>query len=163
MARIPTVMMWMTMTFLTGGILHPQMQQSDLFQTLFACARRAFWVFQLQHSLDDLPELEYAYGNTVSRDDPLFKPVSWTARLAKDLLALPLFDQQPGFSFGLQVGPVSMLVADLRTERSRNQILSQATWQTLQKWLQDIPARPAVGEPKGCQHLLVLSSVRCSP
>lgn len=52
-----------------------------------------------------------------------------------------------------------MLVADLRTERSRNQILSQPTWQTLQKWLQAIPMRAAGDSPTGCQHLLLLSSV----
>jgi hypothetical protein len=38
-----------------------------VFQTLFNHARRAFWVFQLQRAVDDLPNLEERDRPNVSR------------------------------------------------------------------------------------------------
>lgn len=134
------------------------MQQCPLFQTLFKHARRAFWVFQMQHALEDLPALQANPLQQLSAQDPQFLPISWRSHQAQDPLALPLLDAQPGFSFAHQMGPIALLVADLRTERSRHQILGIHSWEALQGWL---AALPEPGNPASvpCQHLLLLSSV----
>jgi hypothetical protein len=161
MASIPTVMMWDDHDIFDGwGSYTPEMQASEVFQVLFDCARRAFWVFQMQHRLTDLPPLVRAFDSTVSSDDPHYAPISWKLVQAQDSLILPLLDQQPGFTYTLLVGPAAILVTDLRTERSRNQILGLDTWKTVQGWLQGLPDNPAGVVPRpGCQHLLVMSSV----
>jgi hypothetical protein len=160
MARIPTVMMWDDHDIFDGwGSYSEPMQHSPLFQTLFKHARRAFWVFQLQHAVDDLPNLEERDLPNVSRKDPQFAPISWQTLHAKDPLALPLIDGQPGFTFAYQIGPVAIVAADLRTERSRTQILGMAAWDKLQKWLSALPGKGCAAPNTGCQHLLFLSSV----
>ena len=74
-------------------------------------------------------------------------------------MALPLLDGQPGFSFGYHMGPVSLFVADLRTERSRTQVMGADTWIAMQAWLGTLrdgtPAHPG----SKCQHLIFMSSV----
>jgi phosphodiesterase/alkaline phosphatase D-like protein len=68
MARIPTVMMWDDHDIFDGwGSFSEPMQHSPVFQTLFNHARRAFWVFQLQRAVDDLPNLEERDRPNVSR------------------------------------------------------------------------------------------------
>ncbi len=161
MARIPTIMMWDDHDIFDGwGSYSPTMQASALFQTLFRHARRAFWVFQMQHRLDDLPELAPPSRGDLTTDTPFFAPVAWSALRASDPLLLPILDDQPGFTSTHHLGPVSLVVADLRTERARTQILSQTTWSALQGWLATIrsdgrPAHPG----QRCQHLIIMSSV----
>ena len=160
MARIPTVMMWDDHDIFDGwGSYSPAMQHCELFQVLMRHARRAFWVFQLQHALDDLPPLQLLQRANVSQQDPQYEPMQWSAQLKGDRLALPLLDGQPGFSFGYHLGPVSLFVADLRTERSRTQVLGADTWTAMQAWLNTLrdgkPAHPG----SKCQHLIFMSSV----
>lgn len=160
MARIPTVMMWDDHDIFDGwGSYSPEMQNCEVFQTLFRSARQAFWVFQMQHALADLPPLTENLRPNVSKVDPLHESIPWNECLRHDLLALPLLDGQPGFSFAFHAGPVSLFVADLRTERSRTQVIGPHTWNALQRWLQMMteggPAHPG----SACQHLLFLSSV----
>lgn len=160
MACMPTVMMWDDHDIFDGwGSYSVEMQRSPLFQTLFKHARRAFWVFQMQHALDLLPELRLRTDIAVRTDDPLFEPIGWGERLKTDKLALPLFDSQPGFSFAHAIGPVCLVVADLRTERSHHQVLGPATWSALQRRLNEVPKNDRVHPGSGCQHLLFMSSV----
>lgn len=160
MARIPTVMMWDDHDIFDGwGSYSEAMQFSPVFQTMFRHARRAFWVFQLQHAIDDLPALEERDVPNLSRKDPQFAPISWRQYRARDRLALPLIDDQPGFTFAHQVGPVAVVAADLRTERSRTQILGMVTWEKLQEWLSVLPGKGSAPPDTWCQHLLFLSSV----
>ncbi|WP_107726181.1 alkaline phosphatase D family protein [Neisseria weaveri] len=155
MARIPTIMMWDDHDIFDGWGSHsPEMQRSPLFQRLFYHARRAFWIFQMQQAADQLPELKLRSDLNMQIDDPIFEPIKWSDVLKSDKLALPLFDNQPGFSFGHNIGPVSLLVSDLRTERSHRQIMGPSTWKAMQKWLSsEIPAYP------NDRHLLFVSSV----
>jgi hypothetical protein len=160
MARIPTVMMWDDHDIFDGwGSYSPDMQHCELFQVLMHHARKAFWVFQLQHALEDLPPLQWLQRANVSRQDPQYEPMQWSARLKGDRLALPLLDGQPGFSVGYHMGPVSLFVADLRTERSRTQVMGADTWTAMQAWLGTLrdgkPAHPG----SKCQHLIFMSSV----
>lgn len=160
MSRMPTVMMWDDHDIFDGwGSYSTQMQGCPLFQRLFHHARRAFWVFQMQHAVDTLPELKHRTDINVRADDPLFEPIAWSQALKADKLALPLLDKQPGFSFAHAAGPVALVVADLRTERSQRQVLGPATWDSLQSFLNDLPKNERRHPSPGCQHLLFMSSV----
>lgn len=160
MARTPTVMMWDDHDIFDGwGSYSCEMQNSPLFQRLFHHARRAFWVFQMQHVADQLPVLELRDDVRVRANDPLFKKIEWSKILKKDPLALPMLDQQPGFTFAHAVGPVQLMVADLRTERSHEQVLGPETWTALKSWLRQIPKNGREHPGTGCQHLLFMSSV----
>jgi hypothetical protein len=160
MARIPTVMMWDDHDIFDGwGSYSCEMQQSQLFQTLFRCARKAFWVFQLQHQADTLPALRPIARPNVSLKEPQFEPVNWRLALEADPLALPLLAEQSAFNFGFHAGPVSLLVADLRTERSRTQVLGSKTWDAIQAWLDKLPQGQPTNPGTKCQHLLLMSSV----
>jgi hypothetical protein len=160
MALTPTIMMWDDHDIFDGwGSYSCEMQQSDLFQMLFRCARKAFWVFQLQHHPDLLPALQPDARPNVSLKDPQLQPVNWKKVLKEDALSLPLFDNQPGFTFGFHVGPVSILAADLRTERSRTQVMGSGSWAAMQEWLDKLPTGPVTHPGTKCQHLIFLSSV----
>ena len=161
MASIPTIMMWDDHDIFDGwGSYSGEMQNSPLFQVLFRHARRAFWVFQLQHALDDLPELENATPPGFSRQDPMLKPITWSEALSQDPLALPLLEGQPGFTSAYTIGPVAILAADLRTERSRAQVMGADTWRQIKNWTDKLETGNAEAQPKrACQHLLFMSSV----
>ena len=161
MASMPTIMMWDDHDIFDGwGSYSCEMQDCQLFQTLFRYARRAFWVFQMQHALEDLPELEDTTPQGFSRQDPLFKPIPWKSVLAKDTLALPLLDSQPGFTSAYSVGSVTIVAADLRTERSRTQVMGSDTWRQLKEWTGNLESGPIGPQPNSrCQHLLIMSSV----
>ncbi|SHE80618.1 PhoD-like phosphatase [Lampropedia hyalina DSM 16112] len=155
LARIPTIMMWDDHDIFDGwGSYSCEMQQSPLFQTLFRHARRAFWVFQMQHALSDLPALEEATPAGFSVQDPLYRPLAWNTVLRHDPRALPLLDGQPGFTSAFRMGAVALVVADLRTERSRTQILGPESWSALKRWLNS-PASATTAT----RHLLFMSSV----
>ncbi|QEY64187.1 alkaline phosphatase family protein [Metapseudomonas lalkuanensis] len=161
MARIPTVMMWDDHDIFDGwGSYTPEMQRSPLFQRLFHHARRAFWVFQMQQVLDDLPALTDSTPTGFSQQDPLYAAISWKQRLAGDPLALPLLDGQPGYTWAFRAGPLAILVADLRTERSRTQVFGSSTWSRLKEWLNGLEDKGEFHHPgTRCQHLLLMSSV----
>lgn len=160
MARLPTIMMWDDHDIFDGwGSYSDAMQNCDLFKVMFRHARRAFWVFQLQHKLEDLPALEYIDRHNISLKDPQYQPINWDEHKDKDRLALPLLDNQPGFTYAFHLGPVSLFVADLRTERSRTQVLGSNSWNAFHGWLNTVrggkPEHPGVK----CQHLIFMSSV----
>lgn len=158
MASMPTVMMWDDHDIFDGwGSYSVEMQRSPLFQRLFHHARKAFWVFQMQHAVGLLPELTHRSDIRVRSNDPLFEPIAWKQVLKPDKLALPLLDQQPGFSFVHALGPLQLVVADLRTERSHEQVLGPETWRALQGSLGALPGSEAAAS--ACQHLLFMSSV----
>ncbi|WP_373818928.1 hypothetical protein [Glaesserella sp.] len=154
MATIPTIMMWDDHDIFDGwGSYTPEMQQSPIFQRLFYHARRAFWVFQMQQNINDLPPLKAQNNQYIRRDDPLFEPIAWSTILQKDPLALPLLDNQASFSSAFRIGPLQIIVPDLRTERSVQQVIGPNTWTALHKWLGNI------NNSNNCQHLLFISSV----
>lgn len=160
MALTPTIMMWDDHDIFDGwGSYSCEMQQSALFQALFRCARKAFWIFQLQHHPDALPELAFDARSNVSRKDPQFQPIDWKAVLKADALSLPILNEQPGLTYGFHVGPVSILAADLRTERSRTQVMGPKSWGAMQAWLEELPKGKVAHPGNKCQHLLFLSSV----
>lgn len=161
MASIPTIMMWDDHDIFDGwGSYSPEMQQCPLFQVMFRHARRAFWVFQMQHAIYDLPELEDATPLGFSNQDPIYKSISWGKALENDNLGLPLLDEQPGFSSVYSIGPVSLVAADLRTERSRTQVMGGDSWNRIKNWMGNLGVSRGGNQPSECsQHLLFMSSV----
>ena len=162
MARIPSIMMWDDHDIFDGwGSYSPAMQQCPLFKVLFIHARRAFWVFQMQQCIDDLPALETIAD--VQQKDPMLHPIFWSKLLKHDPLALPILDGQAGFTSAYQWGSLALLVPDLRTERSRTQIMGISTWTAIQQWLDVELTSSSRGDAElgqmTCQHLLVMSSV----
>jgi PhoD related phosphatase len=160
MATMPTVMMWDDHDIIDGwGSYSSEMQHCEVLQRIFHHARRAFWVFQMQQQLEDLPELILSDRADISQKDPQYAPVNWERVRTRDPLSLPLLDGQPGFTSVYCAGPVAIVAADLRTERSRTQVLGQYSWQALQTWLRDIPEGERNHPGDSCQHLLFMSSV----
>jgi|TARA_R100001143_G_C3358057_1_gene133778 hypothetical protein len=160
MARTPTVMMWDDHDIFDGwGSYSCEMQNSPLFKRLFHHARRAFWIFQMQHADGHLPELKLRDDVRVIANDPLFQKIDWSDALKHDSLALPILNRQPGFSFVHAIGPVQLAVTDLRTERSHEQVMGPDTWNALKTWLQQIPKNNRQHPGQGCQYLLLMSSV----
>jgi len=157
MARIPTIMMWDDHDIFDGwGSYSQKMQNCPVTQTIFKIAREAFWVYQMQHKLAFLPPLRPASA-MVPIDSPQFAPIKWSEVLRDDPLALPLLDDQPGFSSSADLGKVALLVLDLRTERSRKQILGEHTWKAAESTLRDLATWQQ--GPGRARHFLVMSSV----
>lgn len=55
-----------------------------------------------------------------------------------------------GFSVGHRIGDLAVLVLDMRSERSVDQVLSQEHWDAVLGWIDGL---------RGCRHLLVMSSI----
>ena len=104
----------------------------------------------MQHAIELLPPLTPRADVRVRDDDPLYAPIAWPRVLAGDKLALPLLDGQPGFSFAHQAGPVSLMVADLRSERSQEQVMGPASWDAMQRWLAACPPAPRARRATCC-------------
>lgn len=153
MASIPTIMMWDDHDIIDGwGSYPPALQYSPVLRHIFDSARRAFWVFQLQQKAGDLPTLEdraWKEGSAPA-DAPDYQPIAWDKVRAKDELMLPFLNKQPGFSYSMEIGPLTLIVPDLRTERSRTQILGESTWQALIERFSNI---------EGAEHALLMSSI----
>lgn len=148
-ACLPSVMMWDDHDILDGwGSYSPRMQKSPLLQTLFAAAREAFWVCQLQMPLSALPPLQDR--NPAGAKDPRWAPVNWAAVRQADALSPRFLEGQAGFSHHLDLGELQLSVMDLRTDRSQQQILSEDAWSAWQGVWQGL-------RPGG--HVLVVSSV----
>lgn len=55
------------------------------------------------------------------------------------------------FSTGFVVGKLALLVLDMRSERTNNQVLSAETWKSLYQWMDTLP--------ETAQHVYILSSI----
>lgn len=118
LASIPTVMMWDDHDIFDGwGSYSVEEQASPVFQTIFAAARAAFALFQLQTD-----------------------PEAPSGRLPG----------QSAFNALLRFETGAVLVLDVRSERTQQQILSLESWNAV------LGAVDATSELK---HLLVMSSI----
>jgi hypothetical protein len=160
MATTPTVMMWDDHDIIDGWGSHTiEAQQSPLLKAIFRHARRAFWVYQMQHQLDFLPELVEDTSRNLKPGNPLYEPIKWSQILQGDALGLPMLDDQPGFSSAFNLNQISILNADMRTERSRTQVLSKKSWIAINTWLDTKVDGTDNGLSSECQYLLFMSAV----
>jgi hypothetical protein len=120
MASIPSVMMWDDHDIFDGWGSRPESEHQS------QVYRGLFAVARRQFSLFQL-------GATIR--DPL--ECAWGAGIGN-------------FTQGFRIGDTGILALDLRSERTRKQVLSEATWKELPGWLAKF---------SGCKHLLLLSSV----
>jgi hypothetical protein len=58
---------------------------------------------------------------------------------------------QKQFSFGHRVADVAVLALDLRSERTEDQVMSDESWNAVERWMDGVVA--------GCTHLFLLSSI----
>lgn len=58
---------------------------------------------------------------------------------------------QPGFTYGYFINDVGILALDMRSERTQNQVMSPATWDSVYKWMDEQAVK--------CKHLIVMSSI----
>lgn len=118
LAGIPTLMMWDDHDIFDGwGSYSPEEQASAVFQAIFAAARSAFCLFQLQTD-----------------------PAAPSARLP----------DQPAFNAFFRFATGAVVVLDLRSERTQQQILSAQSWNAV---------LGAIDATEGLKHLLVMSSI----
>lgn len=61
-----------------------------------------------------------------------------------------------GFTRGFHFGATAILAIDMRSERTMNQVVSEANWKTIFAWLGGLASLPEGERP---QHLLVMSSI----
>ena len=120
MASIPSVMMWDDHDIFDGWGSRPEAEHMS------QVYRGLFAVARRQFSLFQL-------GAAIR--DPL--ECVWGAGVGS-------------FTQGFRIGDIGILVLDLRSERSRTQVLSEATWKELPGWLARF---------QGCKHVLLSSSV----
>jgi PhoD related phosphatase len=65
---------------------------------------------------------------------------------------------QQGFSLGVELGALTLLVLDMRSERTRSQVISPESWKGIYDWLDGISPRRK-NQIAAVQHLLVMSSI----
>jgi len=121
LASVPSVMIWDDHDIFDGwGSWGPELQDSAVYQGLFRAARDSFAAFQLGVRTDE--RLPDAFL------DPKGNHFAWLYR----------------------IGGVAVWAPDLRSERSRSQVMGEAGWR-------DVHA--ALKRARGCEHLFVVSSV----
>jgi hypothetical protein len=64
---------------------------------------------------------------------------------------------QQGFSLGAELGALTLLALDMRSERTRSQVISPESWKGIYEWLDGILQRRK-NQMAAVQHLLVMSS-----
>ena len=117
-ATIPTLMMWDDHDIFDGwGSYDPELQACPVYQGVFAAARAAMRMFQMQCA-----PTESVPGSLGARD----------------------------FSFCYEVNDSVLLVPDLRSNRSQDQVMAPDSWTALYARLSGI---------SGKKHLLLLSSI----
>ncbi len=128
MSRIPSLMMWDDHDIFDGWGSYPEdLQNSEVFKGIYEQARQYFLLFQLQAKDDrDLPEKA-----TLREHDER--------------------GEQPNFTSAYRIGDVALAVLDLRSERTREQVMHPETWSALRAWIRK--------NLEGCEHLLMVSSI----
>ena len=121
LASIPTLMMWDDHDIFDGwGSYADELQQCHVYQGIFAAARRAFRIFQLQ-----LRDGEAPTGT---------------------------FGGQGDLGYGHRFGSLAVGALDLRSERSRGQIMRPESWEAALGWIDGL-------DGPGLDHLLLLTSI----
>lgn len=121
---IPTIMMWDDHDIMDGWGSYPfERHNSDVYQGIFRMAEKYFRIFQLQIPADDITVHPASIPNITN------------------------------YSLGyLKMGELSLMVADLRKERSPQpmKIMSEANWKIFYQYLDKIPEDG---------HLIIQSSI----
>jgi hypothetical protein len=62
------------------------------------------------------------------------------------------------FSYGYRIGKLGILAVDMRSERTQDQVMSQASWEGVYDWMDQYPKR-SNDAPSSGEHLIVMSSI----
>lgn len=132
MARVPVLFTWDDHDIRDGWGSYPRdMQESPVFRGVFEAAREAFYAFQVG-------------GEAENR----LWPRGGAPSTRRHLLQAATF---PGTNRRLD-----LLLLDLRSERTRDQVLSEEQWRDLVGWMEEHRAAAASGERR---HLVVVSTI----
>lgn len=144
MASIPTLMMWDDHDIFDGwGSYTPEKQNSDVFQAIFKQARAHFCLFQLQADLDELEAAreEHAAAGFEGRfggDGPRELPA--------------LLPKQSAFSYAYQLGNAVLVSPDMRSERTRDEVMSDRSREALYEWMDGL-------KREECENFVLLSPI----
>lgn len=126
MARIPTLMMWDDHDIIDGwGSYSDSRNSCPVFQALFNEARFAFNTFQQQDCRSRDPLLGGYLGH------------------------------ENAFNLAHVIDDIGILALDMRSERSRRQVISKHSWDAIQSWLDKI----AGDDDLTLRHLIIMSSI----
>ncbi len=128
MGRVPSLMTWDDHDIFDGwGSRSTALQNTRVYEQIYERAREYFCLFQLQAKDDeDLPAAM------------LLKPDAQGKR--KNLTYCYLIGND-----------IALAMLDMRSERTREQVMGPETWEALRGWMRENLA--------GCKHLLVVSSI----
>lgn len=94
------------------------------------------------------------------QDSKVYRGIYASARACFDLYQMQLavnethpsaIPGQTAFNLGLNMGPLTILALDMRSERTESQVISQLTWKAVYDWLGKLT--------NTCSHLFVMSSI----
>ncbi len=127
-SAIPTLMMWDDHDIFDGwGSYDAPMQNSAVYQGIYAAARRYFMAFQLHLAPSVARGVAYLCPN------------------------------RENLSQYYRIADTGVLILDLRSERTEDQVISPKSWQSVYAALDKILQQG--GEDGGLTHLLVMSSI----
>lgn len=98
--------------------------------------------------------------NPSLQNSPVYRGIFASARACFALYQMHLIPGEPhpstvvgqtAFNLGLDLGPLAILVLDMRSERNDSQVISPPTWKAVYDWLDALTNQ--------CNHLLVMSSI----
>jgi len=135
--QVPTMMIWDDHDIFDGwGSLDPEMLNCPCYQQLFPIAKKYFFLFQMQGSLDGV------ISNEISNE------LGGSTGIARNI-------NGPYTTASILTGNTAILLMDLRSERNMfthtsGIVLSDASWKSIERWLQSI---------EGVSRLFLVSSV----
>jgi len=124
------------------GSYPSMLQNSPVMQGIFRRAQQTFLLFQLHTTLQEANSRGY-FGSTIT--DTISTPQAVTYSLNS------LTVTRQSFSYIRDLGELAILVSDGRGERTRDRILSQASWDMAFQQLQRISPQ--------CKHLFVMLGI----
>lgn len=143
LASIPTLMMWDDHDIFDGWGSYSQTQQDwNVFQTIFKGACEHFCLFQLQATFEELE---------AARKDPARDGSQ--GRFGGASYELPaLLPGQTAFTYAYRIDDSVIVGADMRSERTREQVMTDQSREALFRWLDGL-------KDEECENFVLLSAI----
>ena len=144
LASVPTLMMWDDHDIFDGWGSYGEKKQSwEVFHYIFEGAREHFCLFQLQATFDELEKARKEKARNGSK-------ARFGGEGSSELPAL--LPGQPAFSYAYRVDDTVLVAPDMRSERTRNQVMSDGSRQALYDWMDTL-------KPEECRNFILLSPI----
>jgi hypothetical protein len=144
LASVPTLMMWDDHDIFDGwGSYSEEKQRWEVFRYIFEGAREHFCLLQLQATFDELEKARKEKARNGSQ-------ARFGGEGSSELPAL--LPGQPAFSYAYRVDDTVLVAPDMRSERTRNQVMSDGSRQALYDWMDTL-------KPEECRNFVLLSPI----